>query len=99
MKAIKLITLLGIILTALSLQAKMPENTYACEVKTSDNEMGIALLQADKKEKAEEEAINRSAFVAGNRQQTTVQVIECVEIPGNKLSNPVAQELLDSIPR
>ena len=99
MKTIKLLTILGIIVSALSLSAKMPENTYACHVTTDENEMGIAFLQADTKAIAERDAINRSAFVTENRTQTTIQVIECVQIPGNKLSDPVAQQLLESIPR
>ena len=99
MKIFKIIVVAVIVMSALSLQAKMPKNTYACHVITDEQEIGIAFMQADKLSIAESEAINRSAYVAENRTQTTAQVVECVVIPANKLSDPIAQQLLDNIPR
>ncbi len=99
MKLIQLVITLILLSVVMSVQAKMPKHTYACHVQTVDNELGIAFMQADQKPKAELEAIGRDAYVARDRTQKTASVVECVRVPGNSLSNPIAQQLLESIPR
>jgi len=99
MNIFKIVVVAALVLSALSLEAKMPKNSYACHVITDEQEIGIAFVQADELAIALTEALGRSAYVAENRSQATAQVVECVVVPGNRLSDPIAQQLLDNIPR
>ena len=87
-----------VIVVTSTINAKLPEHNYACQVTTAREGDGLILIQANSFNEAVEEAIKSEALTANRHKARTIQVKECIEIHKGKFADREFQRFYENTP-